>query len=669
MNEDQYCVLDLETTVKNKIGKNKASPHNPLNKIVMGGLNHSTHGIKIYGGTIPIYSDTKILVAHNFPFEDAWVRRSCSRPVGGTEEPIAAWNKLFVWDTAVAEYLLTGQQSKFPSLDDCASKYGGTLKDDRIKAMWDEGVQTEDIPKEMLEPYLRADLENTMKVFKSQLLEATTKGMMPLMRSQMEACRAISMMMHNGMFFRQDVANIHMAALKHRIDVTKGSLGLMINPRYLTLLGFPSGYTLDVSSPKDLSILFFGGSVQVESEQVVGKYKNGKDKTKKVKTSIRVPGYGLAPTAYGSKLGASGYFSVDATVLKNIANLSTHGESATIAKTILDLRDDEKQLNTYFEPTVELLFPGSLIHHNLNQTLTTTGRLSASNPNLQNVTSGSDSLIKGCYQSRFGDDGVIIEADYKQLEMVALAYLSGDRQLTYDINHGVDIHTELYREMFGRAPTKEERTPFKRFSFGLVYGAGPKSLAEQAGTDLATAKRFVKVWAKRYPGTVEWWKKTRKQVHDNRVYSGGLDPEGRAVATSEYISVTGRRLIFKDYWNQKWDGTFGADFSPTEIKNYPVQSLATGDIVPHVLGKLYRALINDPDLRDKCLMINTVHDSVMFDCRREVLEKALPLIQQVMTDVPHYMREDFGIEDFDVVFNVSISYGSSWADQKTEYNP
>lgn len=669
MNEDQYCVLDLETTVKNKIGKNKASPHNPLNKIVMGGLNHSTHGIKIYGDTLPIYSDTKILVAHNFPFEDAWARTNCSRPVGGTEEPIAAWNKLFVWDTAVAEYLLTGQQSKFPSLDDCAAKYGGTLKDGRIKAMWDEGVQTEDIPKEMLEPYLRADLENTMKVFKSQLLEATTKGMMPLMRSQMEACRAISMMMHNGMFFNKGLASSYTGYLEGQVLGHSTNITLMLDRASLTRLGFPVRYEVDVSSNKDLSLIFFGGEVQVEVEEVVGKYKNGKDKTKKVKYGHKVIGYGLSPHVVGSVLGANKSYSVDASVLKNIKSAYAASSASTLAHHVLELRDVEKQLNTYFKPTVELLFPGSLIHHNLNQTLTTTGRLSASNPNLQNVTSGSDSFIKSCYQSRFGDDGVIIEADYKQLEMVALAYLSGDRQLTYDINHGVDIHTELYREMFGRAPTKEERTPFKRFSFGLVYGAGPKSLAEQAGTDLATAKKFVKVWAKRYPGTVEWWEKTRKQVQDNRVYSGGLDHEGRAVATSEYISVTGRRLIFKEYWNQKWDGTFGADFSPTEIKNYPVQSLATGDIVPHVLGKLYRALINDPDLRDKCLMINTVHDSVMFDCKKEVLEKALPLIQQVMTDVPHYMREDFGIEDFDVVFNVSISYGSSWADQKTEYNP
>ena len=126
----------------------------------------------------------------------------------------------------------------------------------------------------------------------------------------------------------------------------------------------------------------------------------------------------------------------------------------------------------------------------------------------------------------------------------------------------------------------------------------------------------------------------------------------------EYTSITGRKYAFREYD----DFNKGTSFSPTQMKNYPVQGFATGDIVPLVLGKLYRVLKNDPLLSDSCLMINTVHDSVVFDIRDEhLLEYTDKVITETMQAAPRYLKERFNI-DFDLELPVDGSVGRNWLD-------
>ena len=139
-----------------------------------------------------------------------------------------------------------------------------------------------------------------------------------------------------------------------------------------------------------------------------------------------------------------------------------------------------------------------------------------------------------------------------------------------------------------------------------------------------------------------------------------------------FTSDSGRRYWFTEYdapdFIKQRDGVEFA-FSPTELKNYMVQGGATGDKVPLVVGVLHRVLRNHPRLKDKCLMINTVHDSIEFDCHKDVLEEALAVIRDTMEALPHYYKESFKVE-LPLPYKVGISYGPNWLDQQEvdQYN-
>jgi DNA polymerase I-like protein with 3'-5' exonuclease and polymerase domains len=231
-----------------------------------------------------------------------------------------------------------------------------------------------------------------------------------------------------------------------------------------------------------------------------------------------------------------------------------------------------------------------------------------------------------------------------------------------DINKGNDIHTVLYFDMHGTYPTKEERRDFKRFVFGYLYGAGAKKLAKQANSTVEEAKRFIDTINRRYPGVNTFYKDVEVALGLSRV-PGGTLPSGKPYGCARYRLPTGRELFFREY-ETDW-GAIG--FSPTEIRNYPIQAFATADIVPMVLGKLYRGLKANPVLKDNCLLINTVHDSVVFDVKKEVLKEALNFIHTTMSNVPQHLEDVFGIDDFNVRINVEVKYGPSWGQPTGEY--
>jgi len=161
-----YLVLDLETSIKNRgeeaIGGMKASPWYSLNKIVMmGGLVEEDDAVKIkkYPALdTPLRRDADIIIGHNIKFDCHYLMRD-------SEDFRDALVKLQIWDTQLAEYILSGQTMLYPSLDQCSEKYGGVLKDDAIKEYWDNDIDTEDIPEEQLQEYLVHDVENTHLVF------------------------------------------------------------------------------------------------------------------------------------------------------------------------------------------------------------------------------------------------------------------------------------------------------------------------------------------------------------------------------------------------------------------------------------------------------------------------------------------------------------------------
>ena len=249
--------------------------------------------------------------------------------------------------------------------------------------------------------------------------------------------------------------------------------------------------------------------------------------------------------------------------------------------------------------------------------------------------------------------------DFNQLEVVALAHVTKDKQLIADISSGIDIHSALYEAMFGRKPTKEERKPFKARTFQLIYGAGAKAIAKQAGCSLEEAQKFVDVFYKRYPLVATWHEEFAKLVASSAKRL--LDKEGllEKWKTCIYTTPTGRRFVFTEYYNDnKWSDRMYS-FSPTEMKNYPIQGLATGDIVPMMLGVIFRKLKDKDDVK----LLNTIHDSVLFDVKQEAIGDFILDIKEIFQHTHNYFEETFK-HPLALKLNAGVSVGANWYEMK-----
>ena len=481
-----FCSIDVETTMNGTEEVGLSNPMHPLNYIVALGVRKETtyspaknniwfRDAAHYSTFTAYISDIAqdyTLCGHNFAFDLLYLYRQ-----GPSIKRDLQSHK--IWDTQLAEYILSGQTMKWSSLDDLCKKYGLPVKDDKIKSYFIAGIGADKIPMHELEPYLCGDIENTLTIAIRQYDIARDNGQLALIESQMEALHATVEMRFNGMHVDTDLLD------SYTVEVVDDFVKMK-----LALEARVAGKIDDINSPKQWSEFFFGGTKKVKERVEVGVYKNGNTKyatvVKTVKIAPHVP-FKPDPDKISDK---TGQVSVDDSVLNAmlldpLVRLSY--PTIEIIERLLKYRTISKQLSTYVQGLSNHII-GDKIHGNLNHTATVTGRLSATNPNIQNI---SNNPIKKIFTSRF-KGGVIIEPDFNQLEIVALAHVTRDKQLIHDIEHNTDIHSALYEDMFHRKPTKEERKPFKSRTFQLIYGAGAKAISKQAGCSLPEASRYIK---------------------------------------------------------------------------------------------------------------------------------------------------------------------------------
>lgn len=275
------------------------------------------------------------------------------------------------------------------------------------------------------------------------------------------------------------------------------------------------------------------------------------------------------------------------------------------------------------------------------------------------------SEIKACFPSRF-PNGVILESDFSQLEVVGLAALTLDPVLIQDLLDGTDMHRKFAAERYGIPEdqvTKTQRTLTKQMTFQLQYGSGAAGMSRKLGIPEAETARFIELYYQRYDRVKEWQEEVIEAVKRSRKPTKARTPSGQVQGKGVWESPTGRLYAFLE--QDKPDGWKGrdksADFTPTQIKNYPVQGFATGDIMAVFRAKMHRLLLSSP-LRNKCLPINTVHDSVMYDCvDRESALALAALHKQVAASLPQIMMETWGIF-CPVPFKIESSIGPRWSE-------
>lgn len=736
-------IADWETTTKMSY-KRKANPFDKDNRVVAWGLRRLGKENTIYYEEKPDKSwweDAKMFVACNAKFDLTWVwgdpefRNFLKR--GGK-----------VWCVQYVEYLLSGQQHFYPSLDELSSKYGGELKNDEIKAMWEAGIDTPDIPKDMLIDYLHGDLSNTEIVYLKQLAEVKKRDMIPTVLTHMEALLGLTEMEYNGLHINKDLAKVHKQDLANRLDKVIKELGTYIPE-------LPDEVTWNWGSKDHLSALIFGGGVkykkQVHLQDDEGNYLytkktedwpmvngepfnlNGKDlldytdiefdtfKSGKNKGRIRyrkVPIQGDPKTRYEEfihnlegyykpiekwKTKKDGVFKTDEEVLSFI-KANSSGTVKEVCSLLLEWRVIDKDLGTYYsryDPKskchvgmLTLVQPDGLIHHNLNNVSTVTGRLSASNPNSQNISSGRKSKVKQLFNSRWGDDGIMVESDFSQLEVIGKGFLCQDKNLIEDINSGVDFHikrlanklSEPYKLVFDKCKVQklesyiDMRQDSKEYSFQSAYGAGDRAISESTGMELDTVKQFREAENKMYPSMAEYDKLVEdhvlasREITNKTVIVDGLEVN---VARGEYISPTGKRYVFSESmapdfirnprFKRRGDPTPPkVNFKPTEMKNYPTQGFS-GEIVLLCIGHIFREFLKRDNFGGKALIVNTVHDCIWVDAHKDVAEEAYILVHKCLESADQYLTDRYSKQfvkhgypaECNVKFRVETEVGSN----------
>jgi DNA polymerase I-like protein with 3'-5' exonuclease and polymerase domains len=316
-----------------------------------------------------------------------------------------------IWDTMIAEYLLTGQEAQFISLDKLSEQNGGTLKDNRLKEdYWEKDIDTADIPMEIVVPYLQEDLRNTAINYMAQLdkIESIRGNkrdyFYALIAVQMEALLATTMIEYNGIHFSIPTAADAAAdlAIKHdqKEDFLKGTMAKWIEINNNQSLPKVTPDDVNPGSMQQLGTVIMGGAFKYTKKMFVrdehgnkvkykGGMKKGQAKERNEDLIIHVEGM-LAHKATDVKKTPNGNYQLDEIALKKLLKHSYVNVAEVVKdfiKGILTYRSLAKELSTSYMGLLELTWPtDSCIHGNMNHCSTNTGRLSSSAPNQQNFS-------------------------------------------------------------------------------------------------------------------------------------------------------------------------------------------------------------------------------------------------------------------------------------------
>ena len=318
--------------------------------------------------------------------------------------------------------------------------------------------------------------------------------------------------------------------------------------------------------------------------------------------------------------------STSAAVLEELA------EEYEIANLILEYRKFAKLKSTYTDTLPDLVsVVDNRIHTTYNQTVTATGRLSSSNPNLQNipVRTSYGSKIRKAFVCANSNEQLILSADYSQIELRLLAHISQDKNLIEAFNSGIDVHTLTASKVFGvpvEAVTKEMRYKAKAVNFGIVYGQSKYGLAKSLGISNQEAAEFIEKYFLTYPKIQEYMQ--------NKV----LEAEEKGFVLSLY----GRKRYLNTEFNSP--NAMVREFAKRAAINYPMQSSAS-DLIKIAMVDLVNKLVG---LKSKLIM--QVHDELILEVYKDELNIVKNLVKSSM---------ELG-QPLDVPLIVDVSVGETW---------
>lgn len=330
----------------------------------------------------------------------------------------------------------------------------------------------------------------------------------------------------------------------------------------------------------------------------------------------------------GLKKTKRGYYSTNAKVLSDLAR------DHEIVRLILDWREKSKIKSTYLDTLGPLRRGDGRVHTTYNQTITATGRLSSSDPNLQNIPTRSElgRTVKTAFSA--GEGSVFLAVDYSQIELRLLAHLSGDEHLVSAFNEGEDFHAETAARVFGvpvSEVTPDLRSRAKAVNFGIVYGQQAYGLSQSLHISMVEARDMIDRYYEAYPGV--------RTFLDNVV--------ARAKQTGYAETMFGRRRHIPEL---KAKNPQLRGFGERTAMNHPMQGTAA-DVIKIAMARVSRRLEEEGFAAH---MILQVHDELDFECPVDEVERLTTMVRDVMEHVV----------DLRVPLIAEASTGVTWADAK-----
>jgi DNA polymerase-1 len=559
-----------------------------------------------------------MLVGHNIKFDLNWLRAKGIK-----------FDHCRIWCTQVVEYLLRRQRIGALSLGDLSKQYLSVDKIDKVKTYWDADVETTDIPLRILTPYLEQDCINALAVMQRQRGQVTDRGMANIAMVQCENTKFLSLIECVGMHWDNKVAQMHAEDLREQVETIDAEIKMLV------------GFDFNLGSPDEKSVALFGGMLKVPEEVwTIRELKSKPESTYKMKTvkvDLYQKGMQFNPPK-GSELKKEGFYSTSEGTIKQLVCktkaqkkvkklLLERSSVAQACKMLAGDGDNGKGL-------INKVQADGCIHPSLNQTIAKTGRLSSSDPNGQNLPRKGTSPLKTCIIPRYD---YILNVDLSQLEWRVCAFMCQDPVMIKEILSGIDQHSENAINILGAKPGAknfdELRTVAKIVTFRLIYGGSAYGFYMDPKMPNYSRKKWNKIvedFYDKYEGLGLWQNDCILEVTAN---GGWLK------------NPTGREFHF----NEKFDG----GYKEAQIKNFPVQSLATADIMPLAMCIIYKKLYVEMKVKSVC--IGQVHDSLVFDAVKDEMRLIAKTCIKVFEDLPMYIEKVFGFN-----FNLPLTGDAEW---------
>ena len=673
--------LDVENTVTKRDGKVHMDPFEPENTLVMVGMltdqgqcltfpfDHADRPNQedYYERVQMLLDEATVLICHNAAHDLLWLWESGFNYDGP------------VFDTMLAEYVLQRGQKEPLSLEAWAERYElDTKKHDTLKEYFAKGVSTRDIPYNELCDYLVADLEATQQLADKQMLRLNRQddaGLMGTVDLTNQVAVCLSRIYQRGFAvdlsvldtvreeFEQERADLERDLQAH-VRRLMGDTPINLNsPEQLSWVVYSRkvldkqywGNAIDpYMDDADFRSLMAGGTQRLyKTKATQCRECNGSGQVRKVKkdgtpfartnkcASCSGAGYhlvagkelaGLKFKPPGPKWASANGFSTskqNLETLEKAARVKGMTDAVDFLSKVRRLSAVDTYLSSFVDGIRIYTKQDGKLHVRLTQHMTSTGRFSGRDPNMQNMPRGGTFPVKKVFVSRF-DGGKIMEADFAQLEFRAAAYLSQDGVAIEEVSTGFDVHSYTAK-VITDAGQPTDRQPAKAHTFAPLYGA------TGFGRTPAEAEYYTH-FTEKYKGIGVWHSRLAKE----------------AIATGKITTPSGREFAFPDVVRKP----NGRVSHFTQIKNYPVQSFATADIVPIALLHIDKLL----DGMMSCV-VNTVHDSIVIDVHPDEERRVISVIEETNRVLPDLITIRWGLV-FNVPLELEAKIGPNWLDTK-----